>query len=327
MEDKTPEKSSELDSLEETGATVDDTKALEATPAPAPNPEPIKPVETTSSRINVGLRFRKFLKKFNIYLLIFLLIVVIGLVVVFISIQRGRKSNIVAPLTTQTLTADTLKQLQTGQTTVGDPKHILNVESNAIFAGTVLVRQSLDVAGDIKVGGNFNLSNIKASGTSTFDQLQASNITISGNAVIQKGLTVNGSGSFAGPLSAPALNINSLQLSGDLQLNRHLDAGGGTPSKSDGGALGGGGTSSVSGSDTAGTVTINTGSGPPAGCFVTVSFAQKFNATPHVVITPVGSAAGNLNYYINRTTTGFSICTANSPPAGSSFSFDYVALD
>ncbi len=324
--DQEPDNKQIIDSLEEAGT---ESGALDATPGLAPiDAQPAQPAAPQPAvRINPALRLRNLLKKFNIYLLIFLLMVVIGIVIMFVSIQRGRKSNTATPLTSQNLTADTLKQLQAGQTSVGDPKQILNIESNAVFAGTILVRQSLDVAGDIKVGGSFNFTNLKANGTSTFDQLQADNITISGNAIIQKGLTVNGSGSFAGPLSAPSLNINSLRLSGDLQLNRHIDAGGGTPIKSDGGALGGGGTSSVSGSDTAGTVTINTGSGPAAGCFVTVSFAQKFNATPHVVITPIGSAAASLDFYVNRTNTGFSICTVNAAPAASNFAFDYIAID
>ena len=102
--------------------------------------------------------------------------------------------------------------------------------------------------------------------------------------------------------------------------------GGGTPGKTDGTALGGGGTASISGTDTAGTVNINTGGGTVAGCFVTIGFTQNFSS-PHVVITPVGSAAAGINYYINRTNSGFSICTTNAAPVGQSFAFDYVVID
>jgi hypothetical protein len=121
--------------------------------------------------------------------------------------------------------------------------------------------------------------------------------------------------------------VQSLQLSGDLQITRHIDAGGGTPGKSDGTALGNGGTSSVSGTDTAGTVTINTGGSPSTGCFATITFTNRFSGTPHVVVTPVGSAAGGLNYYINRSASNFSICATNSAPAGQTFSFDYIVID
>jgi hypothetical protein len=91
--------------------------------------------------------------------------------------------------------------------------------------------------------------------------------------------------------------------------------------------LGAGGTVSVSGTDTAGTITINTGGSPAVGCFVTITFTQKFNATPHVVVTPVGSAGGGLNYYVNRSASDFSLCTTNPAPGGANFSFDYIALD
>lgn len=316
---------SELDSLEDAATTVESSQPLsEATPQAAATPETV--AQKTSGR-PLFTRLRVLIMHFNIYLLLFVLIFIIAAIIVLVSVLRNKKENAVTPLTSQTLNEDVLKQLKSTQSTVGDPKQILNVESNAIFAGTVLIRQSLDVAGEIRVNSSLNLPGMTVSGTSTLDHLQASSLTVTGNATIQKALSVSGSGTFGGALSAPSLNINTLQLNGDLQLNRHIDAGGGTPSKSDGTALGGGGTSSVSGTDTAGTVTINTGGNPPAGCFTTVNFAQKFNAIPHVVLTPVGSAAASLNYYVTRTSASFTVCTTNAPPAASSFSFDYIAID
>src|SRR5206468_4683422 len=107
----------------------------------------------------------------------------------------------------------------------------------------------------------------------------------------------------------------------DLTLTHHIIAGGATPGRNNGSALGGGGSASVSGSDTAGTVSINVGSSPPSGCFVTVNFTQKYSNTPHILLTPVGSGAGGLAYYVNRTSTNFSICDSATPPAGTSFAF------
>jgi hypothetical protein len=84
----------------------------------------------------------------------------------------------------------------------------------------------------------------------------------------------------------------------------------------------------VNGTDTAGTVTINTGTNPPSsGCFGTVTFVQKFSGTPHVVVTPVGASAAVINYYINRTSSNFTICYTVGPAAQTSFSFDYIAID
>jgi cytoskeletal protein CcmA (bactofilin family) len=186
----------------------------------------------------------------------------------------------------------------------------------------------------LQIGGTLALSNLTVSGTSQFGQATVNqNLAVAGNTAIQgattiaKSLQVNGSGTFSGSLSAPQITTPSLQLNGDLVLTHHISVGGSTPTRSGGTALGSGGSVSVSGSDTAGSITINTGSNPAAGCFVTITFTTKYNATPHVLATPIDSAAGGLSYYITRSTTNFSICDSTTPPAGSSFGFDYFVLD
>ncbi len=255
-------------------------------------------------------------------------------IVTFISYQRNRDAarKESEGISTTPLSEEDLAKLRQTDVKVGDPKQTLSVESNAIFAGKVLIQDSLEVAGQIKVGGPLNLPGISVSGSTVLDQVQVNNLQIAGSATVQGQLTVqsnagiSGNLTVGGTLSAARLNIEVLQLNQDIQLGRHIDAGGGTPNKTDGTALGGGGTSSVSGTDTAGTVNINTGGGTVAGCFVTITFTQQFSA-PHVVITPVGSAAAGLNYYINRGPTNFSICTTNAAPAGQSFAFDYIVID
>lgn len=274
------------------------------------------------------------LGSFNIYLLLFVLVVVLALIVTFISYQKNKKEEEKKDaLLTETLSQEALDQLKQSDVRVGDPKKILSIESNAIFSGKVLVKESLEVAGQLKIGGTLSIPGISVSGASTFDQIKVSGIEVSGNSsiqgqlAVQQGLTVGGNLSVGGTLSASQLTLDGLQLNGDLTFTRHVVTGGGTPSKSNGGALGSGGTSSVSGTDTAGTVNINTGGGPGSGCFVTVSFVNKYNSTPSVIISPVGSAAGGINYYVNRTSSNFSICTANSPPAGKNFAFDYIVFE
>ncbi|MBI5357636.1 hypothetical protein HZB74_02200 [Candidatus Saccharibacteria bacterium] len=283
---------------------------------------------------NRVLRGIEKLTSFNIYLLLFGLIIVLAMIVTFLGYQKNKKEEEKKDaLLTETLSQETLDQLKQSDVRVGDPKKILSIESNAIFSGKVLVKESLEVAGQLKVGGTLSIPGIAVSGASTFDQVKVSGLEVSGNTAIQgqlaiqQGLTVGGNLSVAGALSASQLTLDGLQLNGDLSFTRHVVTGGATPGKSDGSSLGSGGTSSVSGTDTAGTVNINTGGGPGAGCFATVSFVNKFNSTPHVVVTPIGSAAGGLNYYVNRSTSSFSICTANSPPAGQSFAFDYHVFE
>ena len=292
-------------------------------------------VVSSAAKKNKGFkwRVRDIIGRFNIYLLLFVLIVVLVIGFTMVSIQRGKKDAIPTAIDTQTLTQEALSQLNNANTSVGDPKQTLSIESNAVFSGKVLIRDSLDVAGTLRIGGALTLPGLTVAGTSAFDQLQANKISSSGDVNVQgqltgqKGLTITGGASFGGPITAPQLTVTSFQLTGDLQLQRHIDAGGATPGKTDGSALGSGGTASVSGTDTAGTITINTGGGPGAGCFVTVNFVNRFNSTPHVVVTPVGSAAGGLSYYISRTSSNFTLCTSNPAPGGANFSFDYIAID
>jgi cytoskeletal protein CcmA (bactofilin family) len=320
-----------LDVLETQTTLVENGSGSESEPN-----TPLKPNEpnTKKPKFHFKTLGHSITQRINIYLLLFILLIILSAGISIASYLKSKdSSDKKAAIATEPLSKEVLDQLKATDVKVGDPKQILSVESNAVFGGTVLVRGGLEVAGQIKVGGPLTLPGITVSGSSNFDQVQINNLQIAGNTTVQgqltvqRGLTVNGPASFGGSLSAASLVIDTLQINRDLQLNRHLDAGGGTPGRSNGGALGAGGTTSVSGTDTAGTVNINTGGGPGAGCFVTVTFTQRFNSVPHVVITPVGSAAGSLNYYINRSTGDFSICTTNAAPAGQSFAFDYVVID
>lgn len=271
-----------------------------------------------------------FLRRFNIYLLLFVFILLIAGALVLVAYFQGKKGSGPATVKTQTLTQNTLQQLANSDATVGNDQQVLNVQSSAVFAGKVLMRQDLELAGNLQIGGTVGLNDLTVTGTTQLGQAQINkNLSVAGDTAVQgattiaKSLQVNGGGSFSGPITAPQITTSTLQLNGDLTLTHHIVIGGGTPGRSPGPALGGGGTASVSGSDTAGTVSINTGNSPAAGCFITVNFAQKFNTTPRVLLTPVGSAGGGLAYYVNRSSTSFSICDAAPPPAGSSFGFDY----
>lgn len=310
---------------ESTNSAAQTTGAI--TQAPAAIPEaPKKP--------SLSKRIQSVISRVNVYLLLFVLILVLASGIVFVGYQRTKKQGTITQVNTQPLDEATLEQLNGSDTVVGDPKQTLSVESNAVFSGKVLIRDSLDVAGAIKVGGSLNLPGITVSGTSNFDQIIANRLSIAGDLSvqgimsIQRNLTVSGSGTFGGPISAPQLTVQTLALNNDIQLNRHIDAGGPTPGQTNL-TLGGGGTASVSGSDTAGTVNINyTGGASANACFIRVNFAARFNGTPHVIITPNNFAsAKNLKYYVNdRSATGFQICAADVTGNGT-YAFDYIVID
>jgi cytoskeletal protein CcmA (bactofilin family) len=264
----------------------------------------------------------------------FILVVVVGVTIVVVAYLDSKHGSGTSSISSQSLSQSTFSKLANSDSTVGNSGQVLTIQSSAIFAGKVLVRQDLEVAGNLQIGGTLALNDLSVAGTAQFSQVQINkNLSVAGNTSLQgavtvaKSLQVSGSGSFSGPLSAPQLTTSSLQLNGDLTLTHHITAGGATPGRTNGGALGSGGTSSVSGSDTAGSITINTGGSPSAGCFLTVNFTAKYNSTPRVLVTPVGSSAGGLAYYVDRTAAGFSVCDATPPPAGASFGFDYFVVD
>ena len=277
-------------------------------------------------------------KKINVYFLLFALLMIVAVIVVIVTVLKNNtstnnQSGNNASISSQNLTNSTLQELAKNSVTVGDPKQVLNVESNAVFQGTVLVRGDLQVAGTIKAGGSISLPGISVSGSSTFGQVQVKTLAISGDTTmqgslaIQNSLSVNGNGTFNGAVTAGTIRTSNLQLTGVLALDSHIAAGGPIPSSSGGGALGAGGTSSISGSDTAGSISIHTGSAPGGGCFVSINFTSAFSTTPHVIVTPIGSAAAGLSYYVNRSTTQMSVCTISAAPAGQSFGFDYIVFD
>jgi hypothetical protein len=274
---------------------------------------------------------KRIWQRFNIYLLLFLLtlLVFVGITVLFYLRNNQAAEEAKEIIDSQTLSQEAADQLAGSSITVGSSKQVLNVGSNAIFSGSVLVRSDLEVAGKIKFGGNLELPGLIVTGPSTFTQLQTVNLSVTADAVVQgsftvrRGMSVLGTSTF-GNLSAAQISANTLQLNGPLTLTNHIAAGGPIPSASRGTALGSGGTASVDGSDLAGSITINTGGGPGAGCFINVTFVRKYDNTPRVIVTPIGSGAAAIDYYVNRSTTGFSVCATNAAPANETFGFDYI---
>jgi hypothetical protein len=339
-----------MDANKKDEQTADDVDALEGDAAAEPTSEVSqaagadgtvdttggKAADTAAAAADVpkpkGLRH--LMPRVSIYLLMMIGLLFVAVVIVMITYLTSKKAEPVASIPSQNLSTSTLEQLANGGVSVGNANEILNVQSSAVFANKVLLRQDLEVAGNLQIGKALSLNDLNVSGTAQVATLQASkdlsvagNSAVQGSATIGKSLQVVGGASFGGPVTAPQITASGLQLNGDLVLTHHITTGGATPGRSNGSALGGGGTSSVSGNDTSGTVTINTGSGPPAGCLINVTFASHFGNTPHVLITPVGSAAGGTSYYVNRSTTGFSVCVASPPPANTSFGYDYWVVN
>lgn len=275
---------------------------------------------------------KAFLKRFNIYLLLFILVAVISLAVAIVAYLNSKKEPVIPDLNNTTLDAETLRQLANSDATVGSSGQTLTVQGNAIISGQLLVRNNLNVAGTIQLGGSFNVPRIIVSDTANLADTQintlqiAGTTTAQGEVALQGDLNVAGASSFSGPVTIGNLSVVKLTMSGNgqLEIPNHINFTGAPPARvMNAGMLGAGGSAAVGGSDTTGTININTGDNPTAGCFIRIRFNIPYENTPHVLISPVNAGAAQTQYYVVRTNTQFELCTLNAPPANQAFAFDY----
>ena len=271
------------------------------------------------------------IRKFDIYFLIFIFIIVVSMVVAYIAVQKNKSAKPVS-ISTQTLDQNALRQVNNNDVQVGGTNQTLDIQSSTIFSGNVLVKSGLQVAGSLKVAGTLSLPGITVSGTTDLGQVNATTLTLTGaetvkgQLTVDQGITVNGIAQFSGALNASAINVTSLEVNGDMTYSHQIYTTGSIPKSTQTSAIGAGGTSAMNGTDTAGSVSINTGTNPSAGCLVDITFTRAYATTPYITITPVGSGSGgNIGYYITKSLTGFNIC-ANNPPQNTPMRFDYQVI-
>ena len=217
-------------------------------------------------------------------------------------------------INTQSLDAGTLTKLSKQADGAGKTKQQLSVTPDTVFQngvtaeGAVTNNKSLKVIGTLDVGDTSNLQG---------------SVTVGGN------LAVRGTLSVAGAISAASLNIGALTItnltaSGSLNFANHLVPTGGAPSITSSVAATGS-TVSVTGNDTAGTITISTGAvANVPGELAIIRFKNPFSATPKVQITPITADGASLRYYATRSTSFFTINTSTAPATNTSYTFDYL---
>ena len=274
---------------------------------------------------------KRLFRRVNVYFLLFVLVVVIAGAIATVNYLNSQKAPKEATTASQSLTTDALKQLSNTDVSVGDSSQTFTIQGNAIITGQTLMRGDLNVAGNFQTGGSIKAPSITISGDANLGTAQVNSLQVAQDVAIQgkttmRDLSVAGAATFKGAITASQITASRLVLSGNavLEVPNHLAFTGSTPSRTiNSGALGSGGSVSISGSDTSGTVNINTGNGPATGCFTHITFRQVFTHQPRVIISPINAGAGLTNYYVTRDTAGFSICAAKPAPAHSSFGFDY----
>ncbi|MGV9001396.1 MAG: hypothetical protein ACOH18_00345 [Candidatus Saccharimonadaceae bacterium] len=274
---------------------------------------------------------KKLLRKVNVYLLIFIVVLVVGGAIAIVSYLNSQKAPDTPSVESQSLTTEALKSLANTDASVGSTAQTLTIQGSAIINGQTLARGNLNVAGNLQTGGSIQAPTITVSGAANLGDTQINSLQIASNTAVLgtttlRDLNVSGTSSFSGAMTASQITVTRLILSGDasLEVPNHISFTGSSPSRTTNGAvLGNGGSANISGSDTAGTINVNSGNNPTAGCFITVKFNQAFTRQPHVVVSPVGLVAGQMQVYTERNNTTFSVCGVNAPTANQSYSFDY----
>lgn len=140
---------------------------------------------------------------------------------------------------------------------------------------------------------------------------------------INNNLNVAGNLSVGGTFSARGFQASSLISDTTLMIGGHIVTRGLSPTASKGGGLTAPDTISISGSDSAGTVAVNIGTGTArSGIVANVTFNRAYGSTPRVVVTSIGPGASDV--YINRNANGFSIGVGSIAPGG--HAFDYIVM-
>ncbi len=258
--------------------------------------------------------------------------------------QTNKKTVVTAPKVT-TLDQKDLEKLGTFFGGAGGgSSQVLTISSSTLFSNRVAINNDLKVIGGISAPGSANLGDLIVDKTSTLGVTNvraALNVTgplilqspalLNGGATAKGDLSASGNGTFGGSLSAGVINTSTLAVTGNLNLSGHLIITGQRPGISLGSEAGGGASANIDGNDSAGTVSVNTGSVTNAataggGLLIKVTFHTAYGRVPRVLITPVGSFAGALPYYVQRTATDFTIGAASGIYSGRGYAFDYWVI-
>jgi hypothetical protein len=265
---------------------------------------------------------------------LFVFLACLGAIAGYFYSQNKKPVTVTKAPNIETLTPSEINQLGNIGTNLGTTNQVLNIGADTLFRGTASIVGNLTVGGHFNANGPVTLSQLNVAGPTAATSLDlSSNLNVGGTTSLQKALTVNAlttinsgltvSGQIsAGSITASSIAVNSISLTGPLTIG-HIVTSGPTPFYA-AGSDGSGGTVSISGNDTSGSININTGIGPAANSvLMSVTFRAAFGAAPHIQLTAKSRGAAEAEAYILPTSTGFQIL-ANTPPSGMPLSFDYL---
>jgi len=211
------------------------------------------------------------------------------------------------------------------------------------FSGSTTERVRIDSAGNVGIGTT-NPGNLLSIGTLTTPD-GTGKIAVSTGGANNKGIIIqavagqnvdllqaqDSTGAVLASIDKVGnLTVKNATINGTLTVNGHIITANasGTTTIAAGAAACTTPTVSVAGNDTAGTITITTGTGCAAtGVLGTVTFATAYGVAPRVVISADNADATNLKYYTSgRTTASFDLSTNNAPTDATTYTYNYQVL-
>lgn len=306
------------------------------TPNPTPNPN--KPSPTPVQKSSYRALNRRATQAARVVGLLFAILVIGGGLGYYIAhVTKVSNAPVKSP-EVKTLTAEELNKLSSLGSNLGTSNQLLTIGATAQFNNNVILNKDVSITGRLNANGPVTLKSLTITGgdTAIGGLNVAGNLAVNGATTLQKGATIGqllaltgnlavaGSANFSA-LSASTITVKNLALTGPFVIS-HLNTQGALPSSSTGPAAGGGGTSSVSGNDAAGTVNINLGSSTSSGILMSLNFKVAYTSNVHVLLTPLSGAATAANVYVTRSPNGFQIHTDNPLPGGGFLSFDYFVV-
>jgi hypothetical protein len=126
------------------------------------------------------------------------------------------------------------------------------------------------------------------------------------------------------------VTVTNLEVSLNLTVDGHIITGGTAPTIAAGTAACTTPTVSLSGTDTAGLITVTTGSAcSPVGKLATITFNTAFGAAPRVTLTPADATATGLTYYVDSSTistASFDLDTNTAPANTTTYKWYYHVI-
>lgn len=265
---------------------------------------------------------------------LFAFLILGGAILGYFLSQANKKAPVSNSPTLQTLSQSDLNKLGVSGQNLGSSGQVLSIGADALFRGKASVVGDLSIGGHLNANGPVTLSQLNITGNTAATGLNVgSNLVVTGTTTLQNAVTVSGLANFnsginvvgaasVGSLNAGSIAVRNISISGPLTVS-HLVTQGPAPTIA-ANSVGAGGTVSISGDDTAGQININTGTGPGT-TLATITFRAAYGATVHIALSPITSGAAAAQAYVTRNNGGFQV-HANTAPAGSTLSFDYVVM-